>query len=90
MKMWSTVEILSQYGKGIKKVECDYWGVWSARELKNREPEAMTGQARLAIYAAAHRRQWGRWATVRFCQRRGVPRRLLTLAIQLDTISRCV
>ena len=51
---------------------------------------SMTDQARFAIYAAAHRRQWGRWATVRFCQRRGVPRRLLTLAIQLDTINRCV
>jgi len=26
MKMWSTVEILSQYGKGIQEVECDYCG----------------------------------------------------------------
>lgn len=25
MKMWSTREILSQYGKGIQEVECDYW-----------------------------------------------------------------
>ena len=24
MKMWSTVEILSQYGNGIQEVECDY------------------------------------------------------------------
>lgn len=26
MKMWSTREVLSQYGKGIQEVECDYWG----------------------------------------------------------------
>lgn len=41
------------------------------------------GQAQIAINAANHYRQWGRWATVAYCHRRGVPRRLLTLAIQL-------
>jgi hypothetical protein len=44
----------------------------------------MSSQAFVAIYAANHRKQWGRWATVRFCEKRGVPRRLLTLAIQLS------
>jgi hypothetical protein len=44
-------------------------------------------QALVAIYAARHRNQWGRWATVRYCEKRGVPRRLLTLAIQLSVIT---
>ena len=47
----------------------------------------MTEQARLAIYAATHRRTWGRYATVRYCEKRGVPRRLLTLAIQLSVVT---
>jgi hypothetical protein len=46
----------------------------------------MTDQARIAIYAATHRRAWGRYATVRYCEKRGVPRRLLTLAIQLSVV----
>lgn len=40
-------------------------------------------QAQIAINAANHYRQWGRWATVAHCRRRGVPRGLLTLALQL-------
>lgn len=47
----------------------------------------MTEQARLAIYATTHRRAWGRYATVRYCEKRGVPRRLLTLAIQLSVVT---
>ena len=46
-----------------------------------------SSQALIAIYAARHRNQWGRWATVRYCEKRGVPRRLLTLAIQLSVIT---
>ena len=46
----------------------------------------MTEQARLAIYAATNRHTWGRYATVRYCEKRGVPRRLLTLAIQLSVV----
>jgi len=48
----------------------------------------VTEQARLAVYAAANRRTWGRYATVRYCEKRGVPRRLLTLAIQLSVVMR--
>jgi hypothetical protein len=44
-------------------------------------------QAQYAINAANHYRQWGRWATVSYCLNRGVPRRLLTLALQLKAVS---
>lgn len=47
----------------------------------------MNTQAQHAINAANHYRQWGRWATVRYCQSRGVPRGLLTLALQLKAVS---
>mgnify|MGYP000284630526 FL=1 len=46
----------------------------------------MTDQARIAIHAANNRRTWGRYATVRYCAKRGVPRRLLTLALQLSAV----
>jgi len=46
----------------------------------------MTDQARIAIHAANNRRTWGRYATVRYCEKRGVPRRLLTLALQLSAV----
>jgi len=46
----------------------------------------MTDQARIAIHAATNRRTWGRYATVRYCEKRGVPRRLLTLALQLSAV----
>ena len=46
----------------------------------------MTEPARIAIPAANNRRTWGRYATVRYCEKRGVPRRLLTLAIQLSVV----
>ena len=37
MKMWSTVEILSQYGKGIQEVECDEWGEgWAIEHFSGR------------------------------------------------------
>lgn len=44
----------------------------------------MSETARLAITAAQNYKKWGRWSTTRFCERRGVPRRLLTLAVQLE------
>ena len=50
----------------------------------------MTPAARTALYAAHHYHQWGRYATVHYCARRGVPRRLLTLALQLDAVAGCV
>ncbi len=37
-----------------------------------------------AIHAAQNHRIWGRWAAVRYCEKRGVPRHLLTLAMQLE------
>ncbi len=40
-------------------------------------------QAQIAINAANHYKQWGRWATVAHCRKHGVPRGLLTLALQL-------
>jgi len=46
----------------------------------------MTDQTRIAIHAANNRRAWGRYATVRYCEKRGVPRRLLTIAIQLSAV----
>lgn len=48
----------------------------------------MNEAARIAIYAAKHRHQWGRYATVAYCANRGVPRRLLTLAVQLLIVDR--
>lgn len=46
----------------------------------------MTNQTRIAIHTANNRRAWGRYATVRYCEKRGVPRRLLTLALQLSAV----
>ena len=39
-----------------------------------------------AIRAANNWRSWGRFAAVRYCQRRGVPTRLFYLARQLAAI----
>lgn len=44
----------------------------------------MSNQAAVAITAAQNYKSWGRYAAVRFCEKRGVPRRLLTLALQLN------
>ncbi len=49
---------------------------------------SMNEAARIAIHAAKHRHQWGRYATVAYCANRGVPRRLLTLAVQLLVVDR--
>ena len=37
-------------------------------------------------YAAKNYHVWGRWAAVRYCARRGISRRLLTLARQLHVM----
>ena len=37
-----------------------------------------------AIRAAQHLKQWGRYAAMRYCQLRGVPLSLLTLARVLE------
>lgn len=41
-------------------------------------------EAAIAIYAAEHRRKWGRWAAYMYCVRRGVPLGLYRLACQLE------
>lgn len=43
-----------------------------------------TREAALAIRAAQHRHQWGRYAARRFCETRGVPLGLYRLACQLE------
>jgi len=40
--------------------------------------------AHLAIYAARHMPDWGEFAAVRYCQKRGVPLRLYCLACALQ------
>lgn len=45
-------------------------------------------QAFHAIRAARNVRSWGTWATYRYCQRRDVPIRLLTLARLLENAQR--
>lgn len=47
----------------------------------------MSEQTATLMHAARNYRRWGRWATVRFCEKRGLPRRLLTLAVQLARIA---
>ena len=37
-------------------------------------------------YAAKNYHVWGRWAAVRYCARRGISRKLLTLARQLHVM----
>ena len=41
-------------------------------------------QAQFAIHAAQNVRSWGRYAAVKYCQKRGCPVRLLTIALQLE------
>ena len=41
-------------------------------------------QAALAVRAARNRRVWGRWATMRYLARRGVPVRLYQIAVALE------
>ena len=43
----------------------------------------LTIQAQLALTAAMHRQQWGRYATMRFCFNQRVDPRLYRLACQL-------
>ena len=38
------------------------------------------------IRAAQNKRRWGRCMAVAFCAKRGIPRRLLTLACQLEAV----
>ena len=40
--------------------------------------------AAMAIRAARNRRAWGRWATMRYLARRGVPLRLYQIAVALE------
>lgn len=46
----------------------------------------MSNQAQIAIVAAQNARSWGRFAAVRYCQKRGVSVRLLTIALQLEAV----
>lgn len=46
----------------------------------------MTEITSAAITAAQNIKRWGRPNTVRFCEKRGVPRHLLTLACQLEAV----
>lgn len=39
-----------------------------------------------AIYAARMRPFWGRWAALRYCQKRGVPLGAYRLACQLEAV----
>lgn len=38
----------------------------------------------MAVRAAKNRRVWGRWATMRYLRRRGVPMRLYQIAMALE------
>lgn len=38
----------------------------------------------MAVRAARNRRVWGRWATMRYLARRGVPMRLYQIAVALE------
>ena len=44
-------------------------------------------QAVLAIRAARNRRAWGRWATMRYLARRGVPLRLYQIAMACEAMA---
>jgi len=46
----------------------------------------MTEITSAAITAAQNKHRRGRYSTVRYCEIRGVPRRLLTLACQLEAV----
>lgn len=46
----------------------------------------MTDQAQHAIHAAKHVKAWGRRAAMTYCERRGIPLRLFTLARQLEAM----
>lgn len=48
----------------------------------------ITPTAADAIRAARNIRSWGTWAAYRYCQKRGVPIRLLTLARLLENAQR--
>lgn len=41
-------------------------------------------QAVMAVRAARNRRIWGRWATMRYLAKRGVPVRLYQIAMALE------
>lgn len=41
-------------------------------------------QAAMAVRAARNRRVWGRWATARYLEKRGVPLRLYQIAVALE------
>ena len=45
---------------------------------------AISAQAVMAVRAARNRRVWGRWATMRYLARRGVPMRLYQIAVALE------
>lgn len=44
----------------------------------------ISAQAVMAVRAARNRRAWGRWATMRYLRRRGVPLRLYQIAVALE------
>ena len=48
----------------------------------------MSEQAKCAIRAAKNRSNWGRWATMRYLAKRGVPFGLYRLAAQLESVER--
>lgn len=43
-------------------------------------------QAQIAIHAAQNVRSWGRFAAVMYCQKRGCPVKLLTIALQMKAV----
>ena len=44
----------------------------------------ITTVAAMAVRAAKNRRAWGRWATMRYLRRRGVPLRLYQIAVACE------
>jgi hypothetical protein len=46
----------------------------------------VTEQATVALHAAKHYRQWGRIMSVAYLRKRGVPRHLLTICLQLGAV----
>ena len=44
----------------------------------------ITTVAAMAVRAARNRRAWGRWATMRYLRRRGVPVRLYQIAMACE------
>jgi hypothetical protein len=46
----------------------------------------MSELTKQVITAARNYNRWGRLNTIRYCEKRGIPRRLLTITLQLEAI----